>query len=352
MRHTSVVVVWLALFPCVSLSHHSGAAVYIPTETIAIRGEITRIFWRNPHVHVLVRVANAGGEEAVWDVESNSVSILGRMGITSDMIRVGDQVRVAGWPARRPVNEMFATNLLLPAGEELLLMAGSPAVWSDETVGSTSAWLTDGEAADSEGATRGIFRVWSTNMGNPESFPLFNDVMAIEEGYPLTESARAARAAWDPLEGNPYLSCSPMGMPRVMGQPYPIEFVDDGDSIVMRIELYDTERRIWLDADRLPDEGTRSILGHSVGHWEGEALVVETTRISWPYFDQSGVPLSADAVVLERFTPSSDESRLDYVITVTDPQTFTEPVTLKKYWTWRSNEQIQPFNCQEFEAVP
>lgn len=352
MRLAAVVSAWLAVAPSVSFSHHSGAAVYVPAETIEILGEVTRVYWRNPHVHVLIRVAGTGGGGAVWNVESNSVSILDRMGITSDMIQVGDQVRVAGWPARRPVNEMFATNLLLPTGDELLLMAGSPARWADETVGSAGAWVTDGDSTDIDGAPDGIFRVWSTNMGNPGSFPLFNDVMAIEEGYPLTDSARAFRAAWNPVEGNPYLSCSPMGMPRVMGQPYPIEFDDDGDSIVLRIELYDTARRIWLEPNQQTEEDARSILGHSVGRWEGETLMVETTRVSWPYFDQSGVPLSADAVITERFTPSSDGSRLDYALTVTDPETFTEPVTLTKYWTWRPNEQVRPFDCQEFEPAP
>lgn len=115
------------------------------------------------------------------------------------------------------------------------------------------------------------------------------------------------------------------------------------------IELYDIERRILLNPTVRPDNAAPSILGHSVGHWEEDTLVVETTRVDWPYFDQSGVPLSENAAITERFTPSADGNRLHYDITITDPAVFTEPVTLTKYWIWRPDEVIQVFDCQEFD---
>jgi hypothetical protein len=52
----------------------------------------------------------------------------------------------------------------------------------------------------------------------------------------------------------------------------------------------------------------------------------------------------------EHFTASEDGNRLDFTISVTDPATFTEPVTLKKYWTYRPGEKIQPFNCTLINA--
>lgn len=345
---------WLLLLivlPGAAWAHHSGAAVYIPTQTHEIRGEIVEIFWRNPHVHFLVDIANDNGVTERWDVESNSVSVLSRMGITADVVQVGDRVGFAGWPPRRPIEEMFATNLLLANGEEVLLLPGAGAHWNDATRGSAIAWVTDGGTAAPEASARGLFRVWSTNMANPASFPLFNDVVSVEQDYPLTPAARAAREAWDPIADNPYLSCTPMGMPRVMGQPYPIEFVDRGEEILLRIELHDLERSIIMDPGPLgPEDDVATPLGYSEGRWEGETLVVTTQFISWPYFDQSGVPLGPDARVEERFTPSEDGSRLDYTLTVTDPDTFTRPVTLGKYWTWRAGERIQPFDCAEFEG--
>jgi hypothetical protein len=186
-------------------------------------------------------------------------------------------------------------------------------------------------------------------VANPQSFPLFKDVVVVEDNYPLTNAARAARVNWDPIADNPYLGCTPMGMPRVMGQPYPIEFVDQGDEILLRIELFDIERTITMDAKTRTQEISRSPHGHSVGRWEDDILIVTTTHISWPYFDQSGVPLGEAAEIAERFRPDAGSGRLHYTLTVTDFSTFTEPVTLGKYWTWRPGEKIQNYECTEYE---
>ncbi len=325
-----------------AFGHHSANVTYDVTSVVEVQGEITEISWRNPHVRFKVRAADAPND--IWDIESNSISILQRMGITAERVRVGDRVAVAGAPARRGGNQMFASNMLLPNGEELLLEPEATSRWSTNVVGEMSAWTSDGVATSGADAQQaGIFRVWSTNLTNPDSFPLFPER---DTSYPLTDTARAAVAAWANVEDNPYLTCTPMGMPRVMGQPYPIEFVDDGNEILLRIELHDLVRVIDMSAGARADTGQpRSPLGHSEGRWEGKTLVVTTTSMSWPYFNQSGIPQSSSSTIVERFTPSSDGSRLHYALTVTDPETFTEPVTLTKYWNWRPGERILPFDC-------
>ena len=73
--------------------------------------------------------------------------------------------------------------------------------------------------------------------------------------------------------------------------------------------------------------------------------MVRTTDADWPYFDQSGVPQSAASEIVERFTPSADGSRLNYTLTVTDPDVFTGPVTLRKYWAWRPGEELLSYDC-------
>jgi hypothetical protein len=85
--------------------------------------------------------------------------------------------------------------------------------------------------------------------------------------------------------------------------------------------------------------------GYSTGHWEGNTLVVRTTRVSAPYFDDLGVPFSENAEIIERMTLSDDESRMEYEATVTDPRIFTGPATLRGSFVWVPGEQIKPFNC-------
>jgi hypothetical protein len=83
-----------------------------------------------------------------------------------------------------------------------------------------------------------------------------------------------------------------------------------------------------------------------VGRFDGTALVVTTTKSSWGHFDSVGIPLSADAVLEERFAPSADGARLDYTLKVTDAATFTEPVQLGKTFIWRPEVTRGAYECR------
>jgi len=134
-------------------------------------------------------------------------------------------------------------------------------------------------------------------------------------------------------------------MPTIMEQPYPIEFVQDGDNILLRLEEYDTVRTILIGDFFIAVMPTPTLLGHSRGHWEDTTLVVETSAIDWDYFDKEGIPQGDNMRVTERFTPSADGSRLEYTMTVTDSEVFTAPVMLERHWVWRPGEEIRPYNC-------
>ncbi len=88
-----------------------------------------------------------------------------------------------------------------------------------------------------------------------------------------------------------------------------------------------------------------SHLGYSVGRWEGTALIIETTRINWPFFDFRGTPQSEAVHVIERYQLSDDQSRLNVQITVTDPLPFAKPVTFEVDWL-ALGRTIREYNCQ------
>jgi hypothetical protein len=132
-------------------------------------------------------------------------------------------------------------------------------------------------------------------------------------------------------------------MPHIMSQPYPLEFVDQGDSIMLRLEEYDTVRTIHMtDGVDIPPP---SRLGHAVGHWEDSVLVVETTGVNFGHFNSDGIVLSDNVKIVERFTPVEDGSRLNYEMTVTDETAFTEPVVLTKAWVWLPEVRVTPYEC-------
>ncbi len=71
-----------------------------------------------------------------------------------------------------------------------------------------------------------------------------------------------------------------------------------------------------------------------------------TTRINWPFFDDRGTPQADGVEIVERFTISDDETRLDYSAVIVDPATFTEPATMTNgHWRWVPGEKIEPYNC-------
>ena len=333
MRRITYVLAAAACFVPAAHAHHSTSAVYNRDGAlIEAEGVITNVAWVNPHVRFEMRGAGADGVERLWKIESNSVSIVSRFGLSAEVVAVGTRVKVAGNSGRQANDVMFLTNMLLPSGQEILFGAGIQPRWSQQTIGSD---IRGAVTADTQNL--GIFRVW-TNTTSPPAFWGNN--------FPLTASAKATQAAFDPIADDPTKSCAPKGMPYVMEQPYPIEIAKDGDDIVLRLEEYDTVRRINMSS-AAPSNTGATILGNSRGRWDNDALVVTTTNIGYRWFNGNGIPLGPAATIEERFALNDDGSRLNYTMTVADSATFTTPVTLRKAWEWRPGERVNPYQCRQ-----
>ena len=327
-----VLALLILIAPAVARAHHSGSE-YDRT-TVEIEGTLVELVWQNPHVHFGVRTTGKDGKPVVWDIEANSLSILRRTDANPDNLKLGDRIKVAGAPSRQTPNKMWASNILPANGREVVLGPGIPPRWKGTADGAKSTWFDGGADADK---AAGIFRVWSTKFGEPGGVWWRRD-------YPLTDAARKKRALFNPLTDTVAPGCRPKGMPTIMEQPYPLEFVRKGDTILLRLEEYDTVRTIDLTPAARAAR-PKTLLGSSQGRWEGDTLVVTTTGISWTYFDPSGVPLGPSASIVERYTPSPDGTRLVLEMVVTDRDTFTEPIKLQRTWVWRKGETVKPYNC-------
>ena len=116
--------------------------------------------------------------------------------------------------------------------------------------------------------------------------------------------------------------------------------------MVLHMEEFDTLRTIHMAPSATAEGQSGSKLGYSTGRWEEGSLIVTTRYANWGYFDVVGVPLSEDPHIVERFTLNENGARLDYTLTVTDLGTFTEPVTLSKFWVWYPEVTVEPYECQ------
>jgi hypothetical protein len=262
------------------------------------------------------------------------MNALARVGVGPDAVGVGDRVQIMGALSKFGLAQMAGHVMILADGTEVPIWP-RPAMKLGKDV--RPAPLSAAAIEEERARARSIFRTWA----RPDLRGLF-----LEGGFlPYTDAAIAAREAWDPLTDDPVLDCTPRGMPSVMNAPLPVEFVDRGDSMLMRLEEWDQQRTIHLADAVDPAKQPRTPLGYSVGRWEGNTLVVTTTRISDKYFDDEGTPQSEDAVITERFTLSADEARLEYESIHDDPYTFSEPARQSSYWDWVPGEQIRRFDC-------
>jgi Family of unknown function (DUF6152) len=238
-----------ALASSSAAAHHSTA--FYSSDTIELEGELVRIDWVNPHVRMVLKTTQAGGGDKLWRMESSAISPLARRGVTRDLFKVGDRVKVAGHASTRDDSSFQLTNVLLPDGREASLWLDSP-----PRFGLATAMIGGSEKlVDAASENRGMFRVWSPPRGS-----------AVTTSLPFNPAAVAARSSFD-LNDNFATRCEPEGMPRVMWSPLPWEFIDRGDTIVVRGEIYDTERTIHMTVTAAPPGTPTSLLGYSTGRW-------------------------------------------------------------------------------------
>jgi hypothetical protein len=330
-------VLGLTVFVGIAHAHHSQAGIFDSKQTIEVSGVIKSLSWRNPHGQILLSVKDSKGVETVWDAETASISILRNRGVEGSAIRVGDRITIAGSPSMRNRPEILARSVLLPNGTEFTFGSANayfPAGKAGRVVGAAKI---DVDVAAAKAKADGLFRVWSTIMSDPAAFPMFKG------GYPLTAAGQAGLAKWNP-RNNILLKCGTKGTPLIMISPLPMEFVKDGDKIVLRLEEYDSVRTIHMNPKAVAP-AAHTMFGFSRGRWDGTTLVVETDHIAAGYFDHEGTPQSDQIKTVERFTPSADYSRIDYSLTTTDPVNFERTFTLTRYFVWKPENSVHRYEC-------
>jgi len=340
------------------LAHHSTAE-YDSDAVDEARGEVVSVLWRNPHVRIRVSTESIDGSDELWELEGTDLTRLDRAGYPRDLVKVGDIVTFAGNPSTRKARRMYVTNMLLPDGREVLLRTGVKARWAPDRlmeidrpiVASSEAAAARTAAAAAAPATSGDGRFIDKVL-----VPTRGPAAAWLENPPLTDAARERRAAYDAVLDDPVLGCVSPGVPRVMTRsgPYAIRFIERDGDIVEQNEWFEVDRLIHMDGREPPADQPYTPLGYSVGRWDGDALVVTTTHIDWPYFQLyglEGVPQSRAMQFVERFTPSDGGNTLTYDIAATDPATFTETVTYPAYVTFRWDPTLEflPYDCIEEE---
>ncbi len=144
------------------------------------------------------------------------------------------------------------------------------------------------------------------------------------------------------------ISCVPWGFARQILSPHAMELTQSDFHDLSYVTIYYSEwtaqRTIYLDGRQPPVDLTPSLLGFSVGYYEDDVLVVETSGISANH-SNAGFAHSDQLTATERFARSADGNRLDLEVTFRDPITLSKPLRMVRAWAWAPTEIIYAYDA-------
>jgi len=327
MRTTTIPVLLLATLGTASdaAAHHSPAAFDLGS-TVVVEGVVTRYIWRNPHVYIYVDGTDDRGRAAEWQIEGDPTPLMSRSGWTSSSLAAGDVVSLEMHPDREADRRHG------------LLMSLSKA---DGVTFGMRTYRSDRKAV----ATT-IAGVWDVLP----NFPQYPTQQVYDPDREFTAAGDAARAEYSDALFPP-AQCLPFATPLLPIVPYlnEIEILDD--RVLIKAEFYSVDRVVFTDGRDHPTNGPHTIQGHSIGHWEGTTLVVDT-RLFAPsrVANGPGVPSGEQKHTVERYALSADGTQLEISIFVEDPEYIVEPFTVNTVWNYAPERTLERFQCDDANA--
>jgi hypothetical protein len=181
------------------------------------------------------------------------------------------------------------------------------------SAGKTSAPAAAKTSAPAAGKAVDISGIWG---------PAF--VQSLSEDTPLLPAAQKQYSSTKP-EDDPLGKCMPPGIPRLMNLLFPFEVLQTPKVVYFLMEYGQHTRRIFIDGKH-PADLDPTWHGHSIGHWEGRTLVVDTIGFNEDtWLDMRGHPHSDALHVIERYTLPDDGQSLKQEVTIDDPKMYSKP---------------------------
>ncbi len=336
-------------------AHHSLAAQYDDTKKVNLKGVVTQFDWANPHVHIYLDTDS--GES--WAVEMDSRVELKRGGWTRDSLKAGDTVSVEAGASRDGSKTVHGLNIALPSGKKLSGIA--PALTIMKSNQPVPRW-PDGHPR--LGPAPGETGYWA----NPSSASLTEssaNIRTNRDGL-LANLADASKAApflpWarglyiyrqkNLLKDDPMQSCLPPGGPRQFQTINGLQIVEQPERKRIFIMSGGGDRNwrlIDMDGRELPsgEDVSGTYYGHSVGKWEGDALVIDSTAFNERFWMTNGGLPHTEALKLHERISRPDFNTLKYEVTVTDPGAYTRPWTGGWTLSWVAGQEIEEYFCDD-----
>lgn len=367
LRLFSVATAVLLAFSGAAVAHHSAVA-FDKERTVTVSGQITRFVWRNPHMVINMDVVSDSGETELWKIEGPGTTVLSRQGFNRSSLNNGDRITVVVNPLKSSQPGGYLTAITLadgrkyatgednaeaatpaaqirrtipslldyippPAGEtwqererktrpaQLPMMGNDPRQtgpgaldpdhlskdWPEPAFDLTGNWAFRGE------------QDWGQNYGVYEFKPHPTWTAKGQQIYDeYQEFAKAGRRYAEPTA-----ECYPAGMPRLMTRYGSLMMMQYPTAIFMVSRLNNEYRAIWLDGRDREPEASRDYNwnGESLGRWDGDTLVVESTGFTDDnHLIQQGVFTGDQLKVIERIQVINDGNTMVTEYIMTDPE--------------------------------
>ena len=196
--------------------------------------------------------------------------------------------------------------------------------------------------ADGKPDLSGLWKPGAGYVGNiakdlkPEDVPF----------QPWSEALYNQRRATNSKD-DPTAACIVGGVPRSDLVPYPFKILTVPGMVVILYEAVHSYRQIFTDGRDFPKDPTPTWFGYSIGHWEGNAFVVQTTGFNDKgWLDNNGHPATESLRVTERFQ-RKDFGHMDVQITIDDAKAYTKPWTVVLPLTFQADDELMEYICDE-----
>lgn len=194
----------------------------------------------------------------------------------------------------------------------------------------------------------------------PDSARSYSGFAFMNDEPPMTPWAEAKYKEAKPTFGpkavtveesnSPDYSCMPPGVPYIYFRPHPFEFVQGPGRVVMLFEYDHFVREIYTDDRKHPQDPDPTWMGHSIGWYEGDTLVVDTVGFNdKTWLDRVGHPHSDALHLVERFRRVNHDT-LTAELTIDDPKAYTKPWNVTLYFQLKPDWDIGEFICEEMLA--
>jgi len=332
----------LLLLAGTSHAHHGTNSQFDQSQSLEVSGVITKLRFVNPHSYVYFDVTNDDGSVDNWRCEMRAATVLKRSGWSEDMFKPGTRIHIEGAPARREPHGCYVERLQLDEGEVVERYQQLDGADAEVALDTRPVTLANGQPNISGdwAAPQRILNAGETQRRAAGGFRGFD--------YPQSDAGRAAAVDFDLERDNPRYHCKPVNIMADWVFDQHINRIEqDDNTVTLTYGFMDIVRTIHLDVDKHPDNIEPGRAGHSIGHWEGNTLVVDTIGIESGYLDgRFGIMHSEQLRVVERFALDHEQGMIvrDYV--GEDPLYLTEAFE-NRDTVFLSATPFDPYNCDD-----